>query len=387
MDNKISLIGCEFMKRLKVYVALAILLTYNLLPIYAQTPEGIYQEKLAKINDDAKGHYELGVWCKQNKLSNEAQTQFEKVIKLDPNHEKARKELGYFKYKDEWIAEEDKEERIAKEKGLVRYGDKWIAKQEMASLREKERRSFNWDFESKIQTKHYLIYASTTEETNNIGKTVECLYDTFTKFFGKYSKLPAKPPIFRIKIFKDHDEFVQKTGGRASERSAAFYDRKNKVCNIYNDSRLYNNLLHEATHQLCCELLVTIFPKWLHEGLACYFSIHKIRDNKIMLGEIEESAYPVSQFGQGLKDLNQLLSFQLTSQWESAKNVHPQYGAACSFCYFLFHYKNGCYKDAFSKYIMEYARSGKDNPKGFETLVGKIDDLQKEWQEYLKSLK
>ena len=60
-----------------------------------------YEEQLAKLkDDDVKGLYELGVWCESKKLQAEAQSVFEKVLTLDPEHLGAREKLGYIKYKN-----------------------------------------------------------------------------------------------------------------------------------------------------------------------------------------------------------------------------------------------------------------------------------------------
>lgn len=85
-----------------------------------KTKEELYQEKLAQIKEgDAKGYYELGLWCQRNMLDAQAKEMFEKVIALNPEHFGAREQLGYVKYKDQWIKKEEKnkidyEEQLAK---------------------------------------------------------------------------------------------------------------------------------------------------------------------------------------------------------------------------------------------------------------------------------
>ncbi len=65
--------------------------------------EEIYAEKAKAVAvDDAKGHYELGLWCKENGLSREAKAEFEKVIAIAPEHAEARAELGYVKIDGKW---------------------------------------------------------------------------------------------------------------------------------------------------------------------------------------------------------------------------------------------------------------------------------------------
>jgi pimeloyl-ACP methyl ester carboxylesterase len=69
----------------------------------------IYEEKEAQIakSDDAKKHYELGVWCKEHNLTALAEKQFLRAIELDPKHEETigeLVELGLEKHKGKWLS-------------------------------------------------------------------------------------------------------------------------------------------------------------------------------------------------------------------------------------------------------------------------------------------
>jgi hypothetical protein len=67
-----------------------------------------YDAKLTKIKeDDVNAYYQLGLWCKDNNLPGQMNTLFLKIIKLNPEHKDARKELGYIKFEDEWIKQEE----------------------------------------------------------------------------------------------------------------------------------------------------------------------------------------------------------------------------------------------------------------------------------------
>lgn len=66
-------------------------------------PADVYAEKAkALADDDAEGHYKLGLWCKTKKLSRQALIEFEKVITIDPEHKGARGELGFVKIGHKW---------------------------------------------------------------------------------------------------------------------------------------------------------------------------------------------------------------------------------------------------------------------------------------------
>jgi predicted esterase len=67
-------------------------------------PEEIYEDKDKALKDnDAEGHYKLGLWCRKNSLSAQAKKEFEKAITADSGHEGARKALGYLKKEGKWV--------------------------------------------------------------------------------------------------------------------------------------------------------------------------------------------------------------------------------------------------------------------------------------------
>lgn len=66
--------------------------------------EDIYAKRFKALKkDDAKGYYELGLYCKENKLRKEARKCFKAAIAADENHAGARNELGYVNYHGDWV--------------------------------------------------------------------------------------------------------------------------------------------------------------------------------------------------------------------------------------------------------------------------------------------
>ncbi|MFO0980521.1 MAG: hypothetical protein U1E76_02045 [Planctomycetota bacterium] len=91
--------------------------------------------------DDAEGHYQLALWAEQNNLKTDSKRILRKVIKIDPNHEKAREKLGYKMYKGKWRTDaeierskREEEEAEMKAKGLVKWQGDWIAKDVAGNL-------------------------------------------------------------------------------------------------------------------------------------------------------------------------------------------------------------------------------------------------------------
>jgi len=99
------------------------------------TPLDVYREMAAKVkDDDADGHYALGLWCQDHKLFRQARREFEKTIALDANHKGARARLGYVLRDGRWMTEAE----AKKADGLVRLGDKWVTEEQRAQAQQRQ---------------------------------------------------------------------------------------------------------------------------------------------------------------------------------------------------------------------------------------------------------
>ncbi len=88
----------------------------------------MYEERLKQIkDDDVQAHYNLGVWLRNVGMCEEAKSEFGKVIKLDPDHEEARCELGYTKHEGKWLTEEEYMQAL----GYVEYKARWVTKEDL----------------------------------------------------------------------------------------------------------------------------------------------------------------------------------------------------------------------------------------------------------------
>jgi len=104
----------------------------NVVRIERGSNEEVFQRRLKELrDDDVEGHYELGLWAKEVGLKEKAKERFEYVLKLDPDHEGARKELGYKKVGNRWVSEEE----YYKEKGYVKYKGEWMPKEDAEKLK------------------------------------------------------------------------------------------------------------------------------------------------------------------------------------------------------------------------------------------------------------
>ena len=81
--------------------------------------------------DDAEGYYRLALWARQNGLKSRSERLLKSVIDLDPNHEGARRSLGYIPYKGGWLTQDEFKSAI----GLVRYRNEWVSVEAAERLR------------------------------------------------------------------------------------------------------------------------------------------------------------------------------------------------------------------------------------------------------------
>ncbi len=95
--------------------------------IQAPTALAEYRKRASALReDDAAGHYQLGVWALTKGLGQSARTEFEQVIALDPNHEAARKHLGFEKIDGRWLTYDE----AMRARGFVSHEGQWVTREE-----------------------------------------------------------------------------------------------------------------------------------------------------------------------------------------------------------------------------------------------------------------
>ncbi|MBI4613608.1 MAG: hypothetical protein HY720_08370 [Planctomycetes bacterium] len=96
-----------------------------------ETVLDLYDAKRASLSGaGAQGEYELGLWCQLNGLASRSRRHFEEAVRLDPDHEGARLELGHVRHEGVWMTSEE----ARKAEGLVLYHGKWLKAETVAKL-------------------------------------------------------------------------------------------------------------------------------------------------------------------------------------------------------------------------------------------------------------
>lgn len=86
-----------------------------------------YQELLTRMPETALGHWKMAKWCLQNDLGQHRKRHLENVIRIDPNHEEARRALGYQLSNDRWMNRAE----LMRQRGFVLHNGKYQLKQEV----------------------------------------------------------------------------------------------------------------------------------------------------------------------------------------------------------------------------------------------------------------
>ncbi len=112
-------------------------------------PENQYAGLLRRMPDTAKGHLTMAAWCQENGLNDQRLHHLEQVLRHQPDHEDARRILGYGLIDGQWVRAQDWMEQ----QGYVRYQGAWRLPQQVAILeqaRETELAEKRWRRDLKM---------------------------------------------------------------------------------------------------------------------------------------------------------------------------------------------------------------------------------------------
>ena len=100
--------------------------------------EAKYASLLPDMPDTAAGHLTMAQWCQDNKLNDLRLYHLEQVLRHEPDHEEARRSLGYGRIDGRWIKADD----LMQQQGYVRYQGAWRLPQQVAIMEQVRKRSW-----------------------------------------------------------------------------------------------------------------------------------------------------------------------------------------------------------------------------------------------------
>lgn len=351
----------------------------------------------------------------------------------DPDHQHARRLLGFVRYGDEWTTPFS---RLKRTQGFVdhpQFG--WISKRHLARYENGER-LFNGQWLSvekeallrnrfengwEIETDHFLIRTNhSLEQGVRLGRELETFHRFFIReyagffnspqnmkalFDGGTSPRETRREPHRVHYYRNKEEFVAALRGRQPNISLAngLYLPSEKTAFFFHgdDHELVETMYHEVAHQLLGESHPRTIDVgetadfWVIEGFACYQETFRHDDEGVRIGglphlrmfwarhQVEENRFyvPLRQFVRmGKKEFQNPADVQLLHAW---------YSQATGLVHFFLHYEEGLYRDAFIDYLSQvYSPAARmRNSASLEQLTGvRYETLDEQYHAYLKTL-
>jgi hypothetical protein len=107
-----------------------------------------YLQRSRSMPDTAEAHRELAAWCREHKLTTEADHHLARVAQLDPTDEASLRSLGYQRVGNRWLTGDE----LMAQRGMVFYEGKWRTKQDVAIReRSKQTTDTNVDWFEKLR--------------------------------------------------------------------------------------------------------------------------------------------------------------------------------------------------------------------------------------------
>ena len=173
--------------------------------------------------------------------------------------------------------------------------------------------------------------------------------------------------------------------------------RHNQAVLANQTKEMYEILFHESFHAFAANFLWEEadnagLPRWLHEGMACYFERSVVEAGELIHGGVHPTFLAVLRTQQqhnALVPVATLVAagadlFQIQHRGEI-----PRQEQAYAHAWGLAHYlmSRGVTRDRLEAYVVDLS-AGKNRIAAFETLAGKrISDVEAEWRVHLSNLK
>lgn len=102
----------------------------------ASDAEVEYVKRRAAATDTVKAQWELAEWCRTKYFLSDRKKHLKRIIELEPDHKEARTSLGYRRFNDKWMTQEE----IQKSRGYKRYKGKSLTEQQIKAAKKAEAR-------------------------------------------------------------------------------------------------------------------------------------------------------------------------------------------------------------------------------------------------------
>lgn len=392
------------------------------------TPLETYRQMLAAIpQGNADDHYQLGRWCKEQKLAAKARLQFREALKHDPGHHGARVELGYVYHGGRWVHVNELKDLI-EQKGYVPYNGRLISKEEYEVLKaeeeseesegeseeeeeeetgveeeEQEDPGVPWYEAYDLKTSHYVIHTNLGKKpARRYTKLMEELHDEYRRAFRGYK--PKTKGKLSVWLFRSQQDFMQETGRRHDV--GGYYDAQAKRVvsyrGMFGSGTTDTVLAREGCHQYLDSIMTNMgaAPAWIVEGFAVYFESAKVSD----IGVVKMGRLPRERLIQLKADMAQGKFIPVSQLIRRNRNRFgtTEQAHAWSLIFFMMKKGSGRYSKALSQFFDMCVNYGVSTTGGgragrrrsrvnlaaeFEKLIGDIQAFEDAWRRCISGMK
>lgn len=363
--------------------------------------------------------------CREGNLSDALQWAT-LAVRADPDHEGARRVLGYRQVAGQWAGsyaarrlERDEiwhpEYGWVEEKDLPRYeagerllGRRWIDQAEDA------KRHATLDQGWRIRTDHFLVTTNHSRRAAaDLATRLEVLYQLWRQLFGEfylsqrellrrfegnaisgYRREPFEVVYYRTR--KEYNVALLRRQPQIGITLGIYFDKLRQTHFFAGEEQDPGTIYHETVHQFFQESNRTahsvgaLHNAWIVEGVACYFeSLREYRDEGgtrfFTLGTPAAGRMPaaihrrlVDDYYVPLATLSQLG----TTDLQRRNDVARLYSQSAGLATFLVESHRSALVE-----LLQQVYAGRDKPDSLETLTGQsFADLDREYLEYLQRL-
>ena len=313
------------------------------------------------------------------------------VLRNAPNHDEARRILGYRKHLGQWRRDPVGDSTRAARVRHPMFG--WAPRR-------------YW----RIKTSHFEITTNhSVKEGKKLGDRLDLLHDVWRQVFYQFwaneqdltaafkgEHLPKRPEKkHQVVLFRDREEYVNQMKKHVPgiEISSGYYAPERQTSYFYaGDEGTNSTCIHEATHQLF-SCVVPSVPDvgvrdnfWIVEAVAMYMESLLPQHGYATLGGFDSPRLQHSRlraFNQRFHvPLGELIQMSREDMQKDAR-LRALYSQSVGLAHFLMDYQSGRFRDAMVTYL-RLVYSGRERIDTLETLAGvPLAELDKSYYKFL----
>ncbi|HVX12490.1 MAG TPA: hypothetical protein VHC22_15020 [Pirellulales bacterium] len=348
------------------------------------------------------------------------------TLREDPDHEEARRLLGYTRHEGTWLTRYELSKSQGNQVWHDRYG--WLKKNQVAKYEAGQRflkgrwisaKDDTWQHADidqgwLVATEHYQVRTNhSLEEGVRLAARLEEFYDVWRQIFARYEATdeqlarlfrdgaPAagggRRTTFHVTCYRDREEYVAALRNEHPNigLTTGYYLEKARMAYFFAGPEADDaNLYHEATHQLFSELrpgksVARDANFWVIEGIACFMESYRSADRLVVLGGVEALRLRNARtrllrdgFYLGLADLCKLGMEAL----QRHEDIAAVYSEAAGMTYFLMFAADGRFRQPLVDYLTSvYTNS--DRADTLAELTGfSYKHLDEQYQHFIQNL-